>query len=68
MIGPFWFHDLLPIYDSTENIYQSESITVRLTSCLTASYLTKQVKMLFIQHKQSSLIQTNKQEVSRFSG
>ena len=31
-----------------------ESITVRLTSCLTGLDLTKQVKLLFIQHKEIS--------------
>ena len=31
------------------------NITVRLTSCLTGLDLTKQVKVLFIQHKQKQL-------------
>ena len=35
-----------------------KSITVQLTSCLTGLDLTKQVKLLFIQHKQGSWIQT----------
>ena len=34
------------------------SITVQMTTCLTGLDLTKQVKLLFIQHKQRSLIQT----------
>ena len=34
------------------------SISVQLTSCLTGLELTKQVKLLLIQHKQSSWIQT----------
>ena len=33
------------------------SFTVQLYSCLTGLYLTKQVKLLFIQHKQSSCMQ-----------
>ena len=37
-----------------------ESITVRLTSCLTSLDLTKQVKLLFVQHNQSTWIQQNK--------
>ena len=36
--------------------------TVRLTSCLTGLDLTKQVKLLFIQHLQSSWIQKNNYE------
>ena len=39
--------DLLP-YIKAENIHHMESITVRLTSCLTCLDLTKQVKFFFI--------------------
>ena len=37
------------------------SISVRLTSCFTGLDLTKQVKLLFMPHKQSSSIQTKNQ-------
>ena len=36
------------------------SITLWLTPCLTGLHWTKQLKLLLIQHKQSSWIQTNK--------
>ena len=41
------------------------SITERLTSCLTGLDLSKQVKLLLIQYKQSRRTKQNKQEVSR---
>ena len=37
-----------------QNAHQGGSITVVLASCLTGLDLTKQVNLLFIQHKQSS--------------
>ena len=41
-----------------------ESINLHLTSCLAGLDLTKQVKMLFLQHKQRSWNQKNKQKAS----
>ena len=47
------------------NTHNRGSTTVRLTSCLTGFDLTKQEKLLFMPHKQSSRIQTNNSEVRR---
>ena len=40
----------------TENTHHRGGITVRLTSCLTSLDSTKQVKVLLIHHKQSSVL------------
>ena len=50
---------LLPVQRILTNSVR-ESITVRLTSCLTRLDLTKQVNLLLIQHKKSSWIQAYK--------
>ena len=52
----------LALYHCMDDLHtHSPCITVWMTSCLTGLDLTQEVKLLFIKHKQSSLIKTKKQ-------